>query len=147
MGKLTRLDIQAVIVRVVAVLREYPNVAGAYLFGSALDQFRPDSDIDIGLILSVAVKPESRAGELLAGAIAAALTPVDGHDFDIVLLNPDRPLFTYKVISRGRLIYRHDDKRITDVMEYVSRRYGEVYPRYRVALAEIMSEVALDGGY
>lgn len=34
--------------------------------------------------------------------------------------------------------------RVTDVMEDVSRRYADVYPRYKIALEEILSEVMAD---
>lgn len=37
---------EAIITKVVSTLKKFPLVAGAYLFGSALDMCRPDSDID-----------------------------------------------------------------------------------------------------
>jgi predicted nucleotidyltransferase len=36
---------------VVPILEELKEIAGAYLFGSALGLCRPDSDIDIGLVI------------------------------------------------------------------------------------------------
>ncbi|MEW6447770.1 MAG: nucleotidyltransferase domain-containing protein [Bacillota bacterium] len=63
--ELVRINLEPVIQQVRAVLSEFPQVAGAYLFGSAMESCRPDSDIDLGLILEPEVKPDTREGEHL----------------------------------------------------------------------------------
>ncbi|SHI78330.1 hypothetical protein [Desulfofundulus thermosubterraneus] len=73
------------------------------------------------------------------------LPPYEGRPYDIVLLNPERLLFAFRVIKEGKLIYARDMERITDVMEYVSRRYADLYPRYRAALEEIFVGVMAGG--
>lgn len=145
-GELVKVNLEPVVERVKMVLRDFPQVAGAYLFGSILDPCRTDSDIDLGLVLEPGIKPDSMEGDRLEATIALSLPPVEGHPFDIVLLNPDKPLFVFRVIKDGKLIYCRNMERITDVMEYVSRRYGDLYPRYRIALEEILAEV-MDGGF
>jgi predicted nucleotidyltransferase len=145
MSELIKVDTDLIVARVCAALKDYPQVAGAYLFGSILELCRPDSDIDLGIVLVAGVKPDSTEGDRLEAAISLRLAPVGGHSFDIVLLNPDKPLFTFKVITEGKLIYIGDNERITDVIEYVSRRYSDLYPRYRRALEEIFAEV-MSGG-
>ena len=100
---MVRVDLEAVIRRVEAALRDFPQVAGAYLFGSALDACRPDSDLDLGLILEPEIKPESMEGGRLEAAIAFFLPPVEGHSFDLVLLNPDKPLFVFSTLKAEHL--------------------------------------------
>jgi len=111
----------------------------------SLEACRPDSDLDLGLVLEPGIKPDSLEGDRLEAAIALFLTPVEGHPFDLVLLNPEKPLFAFRVIKEGKLIYCRNWERVTDVIEYVSRRYADLYPRYRNALEEIFAEVMAGG--
>ncbi|NSW81659.1 MAG: nucleotidyltransferase domain-containing protein [Syntrophothermus sp.] len=141
MSQLVRIDLDSVIAKVRTALENFPQVAGAYLFGSALELCRPESDIDVGLVLEPGINPDSFEADRLEAEIALALTPLDGHPFDIVVLNPHNIIFCFEVIKSGRLIYCRDRERITDVLEYVSRHYPDVYPRYRQALDEIMEEI------
>jgi len=140
--ELVRINLEPVIKQVQAVLNEFPQVAGAYLFGSAMELCRPDSDIDLGLILEPEVKPDTQEGDVLASEVAFSLKPVNGHPFDVVLLDPGKPLFVFRVIKEGKLVYCRNRDRVTDLIEYVSRRYADLYPRYRRALEEILNGVA-----
>jgi predicted nucleotidyltransferase len=140
-AELIRLNLELIIERIETALRDFPQVAGAYLFGSVLEACRPDSDIDLGLILEPEIKPDSTEGDRLEAAIAFSLPPVEMHPFDLVFLNPEKPIFVFRVIKEGRLIYCRNRDRVTDVIEYVSRRYADLYPRYRTALEEIIGEV------
>ncbi|MCG0278198.1 MAG: nucleotidyltransferase domain-containing protein [Thermanaeromonas sp.] len=141
MPGLVRLNLDRIIRQVQEALKNFPQVAGAYLFGSSLGPCRPDSDIDLGLILEPGIKPDSEEGDTLEADIALYLPPIDGHPFDIVLLDPDKPLFTFHALKKGKLIYCRNMERVTDVIEYVSRRYADLYPRYIRALEEVISEV------
>ncbi len=139
------MDTDMIIEKVKTVLRDFPEVAGAYLFGSILGHCRPDSDIDLGLVLEGGLTPDSPEGDRLESALAILLPPFRGHRFDITILRPDKPLFAFKVIREGKLVYSRNPDRIADVVEIVSRRYAELYPRYRQALEEIFAEVIAGG--
>lgn len=145
MGKLTKANLPLIIGRVQNALQGFPQVAGAYLFGSILGPCRPDSDIDLGLVLEPETVPDTPAGERLEAAIALQLSPVDGHPFDVFLLDPRKPLLAFRVIKEGRLVYARNPERVLDVVEQVSRRYADLYPRYRAALEEIIAEVTTGG--
>ncbi|MCS5696474.1 nucleotidyltransferase domain-containing protein [Desulfofundulus thermocisternus] len=145
MTELMRVNLDPVVEQVKAALQNFPRVAGAYLFGSILGPCRPDSDIDLGLILEPGIDPDGIEADRLESAISLLLPPHEGHSYDIVLLNPERPLFAFRVIKEGKLIYARNMERITDVMEYVSRRYADLYPRYRAALEEIFAGVMAGG--
>lgn len=146
MAGLVKAKTDLIIERAREVLKGFPQVAGAYIFGSILGDCRPDSDIDLGLILEVGIKPESFEGDRLEAELSMQLPPIGGHAFDVIILNPDKPIFAFKAISEGRLIYSSNQNRVTDVIEYVSRRYADLYPRYRQALEDIFAEV-VSGGY
>lgn len=141
---LVYIDKDVVTKQVADVLRGFPQIAGAYLFGSALGALRHDSDIDIGLVLEDIVMTDKDKAQLEAD-ILNYLSPLNGHVFDVVLLDSGNTVFSFRVIKEGQLIYAKNMERITDVIEYVSRCYAEVYPRYRSALDEIISEVIFDG--
>ncbi|MGB9904452.1 MAG: nucleotidyltransferase domain-containing protein [Desulfotomaculales bacterium] len=143
--EMVKIDLEAVARKVRAALENFPQVAGAYLFGSALGNCRPDSDIDLGLVLEPGTDPESAAGYRLEAEISCLLPPFEGHPFDLFLLNPKKPLFAFKVMKEGKLVYCRNRERVTDVLETVSRRYADLYPRYRSALEEIFAEVVAHG--
>ncbi|WP_034634578.1 nucleotidyltransferase domain-containing protein [Desulfofundulus thermocisternus] len=145
MNELMRVNLDPVVEQVKAALQNFPQVAGAYLFGSILGSCRPDSDIDLGLILEPGIVLDSVESDRLEAAISLLLPPYEGHPYDIVLVNPEKPLFAFRVIKEGKLIYARNMERITDVMEYVSRRYADLYPRYRAALEEIFAGVMAGG--
>ena len=52
MGKLVCVNIYKIIERLIPVFKSREKVVAAYLFGSVLEPCRPDSDIDIGLLLA-----------------------------------------------------------------------------------------------
>jgi len=56
MGELIELDRSKLPCFVREKLEIFPEVAGAYLFGSVLEKMRPDSDIDVGIIFRAEVK-------------------------------------------------------------------------------------------
>ncbi len=126
------------------ILKNFPQIAGAYLFGSCLGRCRSDSDIDIGLVLED-IDISEREKAQLESSIRNMFFPLNGHTYDLVLLEFNNPIFYFKVIKEGKLIYIRNIDRITDVMEIVSRRYADSYPRYRRALQEIIDEVIADG--
>lgn len=140
MGNLITLDTEDIAGQVSKTLNSFPHIAGAYLFGSALGACRPDSDIDIGIVLED-VKLSDRQSEHLEAGIANALGSYNGHPYDVTLLDIDNIIFCFRVIKEGRLIFARNHDRVTDIIEYVSRRYADVYPRYRMALEEILEEV------
>lgn len=144
MGALIHIDQECVKKQVANILKDFPQVAGAYLFGSCLGGCRPDSDIDIGLVLED-INISDREKAQLVASINNLFYPLDGHVYDIVLLELNNPIFCFKVIKEGRLIYIKTAERIADVMEIVSRHYADLYPRYRRALQEIIEEVIADG--
>jgi len=117
----------------------FPEVAGAYLYGSVLDELHAGSDIDVAVVLA----PRSVEGlwdELeLEVRIQRLLGNWEGHPFHVTALDPLQPLFSFRPIRDGRLVYVGDDTALTDFIEYVSRAYADLAPRHRRAVNEVLT--------
>lgn len=136
MAELVTLNLEAVQERVIAVLREFPAVVAVYLFGSALGACRPDSDLDLGLLIQPA--DDARQSEALADRMATRLGHFHGHPFDVLVLNFLDSILAFRIVKSGKLLYAQDQLAVSDFIEMVSRRYGENYPRYREAIRAIV---------
>ena len=134
---MVRIDEDRIKGAVVSTLTDMKEIAGVYLFGSALELCRPDSDIDIGLVIKPLYGKPDKYYLDIALAAETGLDPIDGHPFQVVPLNITDCIFAFNVIRKGRLIYESDHEAVTDFMEIISRRYGENYPRYIKYLKEI----------
>ncbi|MDI6871369.1 MAG: nucleotidyltransferase domain-containing protein [Bacillota bacterium] len=140
---LVRLDRQLIRERVEAVFRGFPEIVGVYLFGSALDYCRPDSDVDLGVF----VRPDlsERERYLLENELALRLQSFNGHPFDITVVDPRHSHFAFRVFSEGAPVYVGDTEQLTDLMERVSREHGEFAYWYQLAIREILEEARTHG--
>lgn len=141
MNTLVQVDISLILEKLIPVLKTQEEVVGAYLFGSILEHCRPDSDIDVGVVLAPGVSYSEQELETIQIKILEELPPLNNHPFDIIILNDSSAIFAYKVISQGRLIYARDYEAVTDFKEIVSRQRAENYPRYRRALESICNNM------
>ncbi len=126
---------------IAAVLSGFPEVAAAWLFGSeARGTAGPDSDIDIGLVFRErGATALDHARALLT--IAARLEPAaPGRPIDLVVLEPQGPIFCHRVLSEGRLVYDADPERRIDFESSTYVRYFDFRPTY-----ELAARHALDG--
>lgn len=118
------------------VLLATSGIAAIYLFGSALAEMRPDSDIDLGIVPSPGADPFQVVGDI------EGLTPrVNGHAVHATVLDGRDTLFTFEVLSKGEIIHCSDEDTLTDLIERVSRCYADVGPPYDRALREIFGPV------
>jgi len=140
MGELVRVPLEAAERRVQEVLPHFPEVVGAFLFGSALGLCRPDSDLDLGIVLLPGVaEPPGWDFAGLASRMEEALGRVEGHPFNVVILRPEEVIFSFRVIREGRLVYGRDREALWDFVERVARRYPDAAYRHRRALEEVLS--------
>lgn len=137
MSGLIKIEISQIQNKIVPVLESHEQIAGAYLFGSALGACRPDSDIDIGLIIMPDCNFSEKEFELIEARILKDLTPLATHHFDLVFLTLRDVFLSYKAVKYGKLIYINNLDVITDFTEAVSIKYRDEYPRYRQALETI----------
>ena len=114
MRDLVRMSLADVEARVRKILPAFPDIAGAYLFGSCLGPCRPDSDIDLGLVLRGDVD-----AIYLEALVSGALGLVEGHPFHITVLTPGE--FAFQTIHAGRLVYEADVDAVADMIEQVAK--------------------------
>lgn len=141
MPDLVRLDVGVVKRQIRLLLHAYPDVAGAVLFGSALEFCRSDSDIDVGIIRSRALDPDADAWADLGFAeeVADSLGKIGEHSFHVTVLSLRMPFLAFTAMHTGRPVYVRDEELVTDFLEEIALRYRDDYPRYRTALQEINS--------
>lgn len=139
MATLVELPVHAIREAVAKALPYFPQVAGAVLFGSALGSCRPDSDIDLGLILFPPCgEPPGWGFARLEADVERKLQPLGGHRFEVTVLSPDQPLFAFKAIREGQIVYIRDEDTVFDFVEKVSRSTAELLPRHQRALREVL---------
>ena len=116
-------------------LRQHPEVAAAWLFGSAVrGELRPDSDVDVGLVLAERRDTPEQYHRVL-GTIAAEIEQVTGGRLvDLVVLDPIRdPMFCHRVLSEGLLVHDADPDRRVDFESTAHVRYFDWLPTWSFA--------------
>ena len=85
-------------------LRSRKEIQAAYIFGSVANRTqRPDSDVDIALLVSEKVMrrdPFQYRLDLMSDLMAV----LKRNDVDLILLNQASPLLAHRVLSKGKLI-------------------------------------------
>jgi predicted nucleotidyltransferase len=119
---------------------QFSEIAGIYLFGSALGRMRPDSDIDLGLILVPGAVKSEKELDFFLGKLYLALRNFEGHPFDLVSVRNVDTILAFEILRHGVPLLIKDEAVVLDVVEAISRRYADVYPRYKKAL-EIVTGV------
>lgn len=138
MKELIRLDLTRLQDYIASVLSDFPLVAGAYLYGSALGECRPDSDIDVGIIPASPDRRSARDRFDLETRVETALGQFDGHPFDVRTFFEDSPLFVVPAVRSGKLVFARDMDAVTDLLERAALRYRDAAPRHRQALREVL---------
>jgi predicted nucleotidyltransferase len=98
-----------------------PEVDAAYIFGSlAAGRVRPDSDIDIAVLVSEKVRRDLFRYRLKM--MAELMDVLKRTDVDLVLLNQAPPLLAHRVLKKGRLVFeRSASARIAFQVRTVNR--------------------------
>lgn len=111
-----------------AALTPRPEVAFAYLFGSAA-RGRPHAQSDVDVAVGVAPERESaRDHELQLELLRTVQRAVGREDVDLVLLHRAPPLLAERVARTGSLIFSRDEPgRLRWIVETKSR-YADLRP-------------------
>jgi predicted nucleotidyltransferase len=105
------------------VFARYPEVAGAWLFGShARGTARSDSDVDLAVDPA---NPEARARklDLLADLVGAGF-----DDVDLVVLDREDPVLRWEAIGANRLVYAAPGYDAAAAFARALRQYDDTAP-------------------
>lgn len=85
----------------IAVLRQQlPDLLAVYLFGSrARDEARPDSDLDLAVLVEGKLEP------MAAWDLAQTLAGLTGYDVDLVDLRSASTVMQYQIITTGTRLW------------------------------------------
>lgn len=133
-------DLDAILKRLTSELLGLAPVA-IYLFGSqATGEVRPDSDIDLAVLL-----PEGK--ELSAPErfdIIDRLQRIANRQVDLVVVNAVRLPLQFEIIHTGRVLYESSFDARTDAEDIIVRDYLDLKPMYEQNFREIL-EAAKEG--
>lgn len=136
MARLVSIDLAPVLQRVATVCARHPEVLVAWVFGSATDEMRPDSDIDV----AVALRSEGQEAVSSWGAegpLEADLGWWHTHAFHVSVLSEVNAIFAVRALAGARLAYCADEGACTDLLERIARRNWINGWRYWTAVAEV----------
>lgn len=78
----------------------------------------------IGLVCRPLTPRPEREYERFTSQILNRLSPVDGHHFDLVVLNALPSILAFRIIKSGHLIYQNDPYTVTDFINKVRTPCG-----------------------
>jgi len=139
------LSISRAIARVVSRRRE---IQATYLFGStATGRTRPDSDVDVAVLLAppVAKKRSLDYRLKLMADLGAAL---HRSDVDVVVLNEASPLLAHRVLSKGRLVFERSASARVRFQVRTAALYSDLVPMFETHIRDLKqrSREARTGG-
>lgn len=110
-------------------LRQQPSIVVAYLFGSqATGQARPDSDIDIAVLLESGWQP----GQYLDARLRLMneLASLIDKKVDVVILNQASPLLKHHVLLQKQLLFERDLSQRVEFEVTAGKIYADLKPMY-----------------
>lgn len=130
----TSKDLSTIFKRLTSRLLELEPVA-IYLFGSqATGETRPDSDIDLAVLL-----PKGKELPTLTRlAIIDRLQEIAGRKVDLVVVNAARLPLQFEIIHTGHVLYESSFDARTDAEDIIVRDYMDLQPMYEQNFREIL---------
>ena len=126
------------VVRCLSARRE---IQAAYIFGSvAAGRARPDSDVDIAVLVDRRVRPAQmlKYRLKLMADLGAALRR---SDVEVVVLNQASPLLAHRVLSRGTLVFERSASARVQFQVRTASRYADLVPMFETHLRYLKKSV------
>jgi hypothetical protein len=121
-------------------LAAQPDVVAAYIFGSvAQGRARPQSDVDIAVLLAADLDEETRFDRRLR--LGWEAERVIGRPTDLVVLNDAPPLLQHQVLKHGHLIFERDRAARVEFEVRAGQIYADLKPMYDFFTAVLFKEI------
>jgi predicted nucleotidyltransferase len=121
-------------------LAAQPDVVAAYVFGSvAQGRARPQSDVDIAVLLSADLDEETRFDRRLR--LGWEVERLIGRQTDLVVLNDAPPLLQHQVLKHGRLIFERDRAARVEFEVRAGQIYADLKPMYDFFTEVLFKEI------
>jgi len=121
-------------------LASQPDVVAAYVFGSvAQGRARPQSDVDIAVLLTADLDEETRFDRRLR--LGWEAERVIGRPTDLVVLNDAPPLLQHQVLKHGRLIFERDRAARVEFEVRAGQIYADLKPMYDFFTEVLFKEI------
>ena len=102
------------------------DIEAVILFGSvARGEARPDSDLDIGVLLN---RQAYEAGFDVLRLIAEVSDVFERSDIDVVVLNGATPLLMHRVVRDGHVLYARSNRAVAEFQIYAIQQYEDTRP-------------------
>jgi len=121
-------------------LASQPDVVAAYVFGSvAQGRARPQSDVDIAVLLSADLDEETRFDRRLR--LGWEVERLIGRQTDLVVLNDAPPLLQHQVLKHGRLIFERDRAARVEFEVRAGQIYADLKPMYDFHTRDLLQKI------
>lgn len=121
-------------------LAAQPDVVAAYLFGSvAQGRARPQSDVDIAVLLAADLDEEARFDRRLR--LGWEVESIIGRRTDLVVLNDAPPRLQHQVLKHGWLIYERDRAARVEFEVRAGKIYADLKPMYDFHTRDLLQKI------
>lgn len=136
------IRVQSRVARAVArCVKKRSEIQAAYVFGSvAAGRSRPDSDIDVAVLVAETIRPSRRLKYrlVLMADLGAALRRTD---VDVVILNEASPLLAHRVLATGTLVYERSASARVRFQVRTAGRYLDLLPMFETHIKYLKASV------
>lgn len=117
------------------------EIQAAYIFGSvATGRARPDSDVDIAVLVDRRVPP-ARMLPYRLKLMADLGSALHRSDVEVVILNLAPPLLAHRVLSKGRLVFERSASARVRFQVRTASRYFDLIPMFETHLRYLKKSV------
>ena len=131
-------SVRRAVARCLSARRE---IQAAYIFGSvAAGRARPDSDVDIAVLVDRRVRPTLMLKYRLK-LIADLGSALRRSDVEVVILNQASPLLAHRVLSQGTLVFERSASARVRFQVRTASRYFDLVPMFETHLRYLKKSV------
>ena len=134
-------DVSSTTRAVVGCLSGRREIQAAYVFGSvATGRTRPDSDVDVAVLVDQRVKPAQMLKYRLK-LMADLGSALRRSDVDVVVLNEAPPLLAHRVLSQGRRVFERSASARVRFQVKTAARYFDLIPMFETHIRYLKKNV------